>query len=1048
MRIREYISKFLLFFLLAPVLIFFNTGVACASTQNIDKLSDNLDTVSFSKIDDLVNKILDKSDTTGASAVIISNDKTIFRSYGYADIGKSIKVDENSLFEIGSNSKAFTALGILYLEKMGYLSLSDPVKKYIPWFNVKYKGYDDGKYINSDIDLTIENLLHQTSGIPFKTIGNIPEGSSDDMLEDTVRTLENISLDFYPGSKHLYATINYDVLGLIIQKVSGTSYEEFMTKNILLPLGLNDTYVFRSDAIKTGRMSKGYKISFFSSKEYDAPMYRGNTPAGYFISSASDMGRWLKIQMGIIEVPSIFKEIIQISHMGATTVEPSDNYFYGGGWYIHMRGDKIAHAGSNPNFSSMVIMNPGQEIGICILTNLNSNAADYLATNILNIIENKTVSVYKIDSYKSLDRVFSLITIGSIVLSVLFLFITFRAFLEILTSKRCRFKLNGAKVAGILLAVPLLIFLGLCVYYLPNIIFDRLPWDVVAVWGSPFIAWGCIYGFAAACIFMLYILVTFNFPKGNEKGYLALAMLSIINGLTSALIIFTINESFNRNLGYSKELFIYFVFSLLFFVYSMKLIQGKLILITNEIIYDMRMKMISKIMNSSYQAIERIGSSRIFSGLNNDTSAISKMPEVVVGLVSDLLTLIFCLGFLLSKSIYAFIASVSIIVLNGLISYITGEIAKKYWEESRNIQDTFFGQISDLVYGIKELVLCKLRKNGFYHDIKKYARLSTDLNKAASIKILNYNIYNILMYNVIFGVVVFIFPIFMKNISVNELRENLFFVFYMIGPFSTITMAIPQMSSLKINYQRIEDLIKDLGEVCENNTTSMDNERTIDNINIKFSDVEYTYMLQDKSGEKEFVLGPINLEIKSGELTFITGGNGSGKSTLAKLIAGLYSPCKGDILVNGKAAGLDELNECFTAILSDFHLFKKLYGIDYEQNNLKIQELLDSMGIKDKVCINSKGEFGSLDLSTGQKKRLAFVISCMENKPLMLFDEWAAEQDPEFRHYFYMDLLPMLKNKGKGVIVVTHDDRYFSVADKLIKLECGILINDNDKVIA
>ena len=159
-------------------------------------------------------------------------------------------------------------------------------------------------------------------------------------------------------------------------------------------------------------------------------------------------------------------------------------------------------------------------------------------------------------------------------------------------------------MAGLLLAVPILVFFGYCVYYLPNILFSRLPWEAVTVWGSESIPYGSMAGFFAGLLFFSYVLLTFNFPKPNEKNYVALVPLSVINGLTSALIIFTINESFNRELEYSKELLVYFLFALLFFVYTNKLVQGRLIVITNEIAYDKRMGLINRIVHSSYQSIE------------------------------------------------------------------------------------------------------------------------------------------------------------------------------------------------------------------------------------------------------------------------------------------------------------------------------------------------------------------------------------------------------------------------------------------------------------
>ena len=1006
----------------------------------------DLNEIDRNKIDELVNDILQKSKVPGASVVLISGDQTKYLSYGHTDKEQEKDVTPEALYELSSMSKAFTGLGILLLEDEGKLSIDDPITQYIPWLTFQYQGTHDGRKIDNDVELKISNFLYQTSGIPFKTIGDIPLGTADNALEETVKTLVGTKLDFYPGDRHQYATINYDVLGYVIQLVSGQAYEDFIRDRIIQPLGLYNTYLYQSEAQATGYLAQGYKMDFFQAKPYDAPRYRGNTPAGYIFSNAKDMERWMRIQMGLIEIPEQYIRIIERSHIGDTTVTPQGSQYYAPGWSVSIKGENIQHGGNNPNFSSMLIMQPEEGLGICILTNMNSNAAGYLASNILNIIQGKDIAKYTSDSYKNLDTIFSIVIIVAILFGFSFFILLFVAIIDLLKKKRIREKLKGAKVAGILLALPLMTFLGFCIYYLPNILLQRLPWDVVNVWGSPAIMIGCLLSFIAFNIFMIYVLISFNYPKSKERGYVALIPLSLISGVASALIIFTINESFNRNLEYSKELLVYFIFSLAFFVYTIKLLQGRMIIITNEIAYEKRMNMIDKIMCSSYQAIEGIGRDRIFSGLNNDCAALAQVPVIIVSFASNILTLLFCLFFLLTKSIWAFIASLGIILLNGFISFITSRIASKYWGKNRDIQDTYFGQMQDLVNGFKELVLNKLRRFAFWLDMKKYSRMSTDLNKAAAIKFMNFGLYNTIMYNIVFGVVVFAFPIFILNLDVNQLRENLFIVFYMIGPFGAIAGVIPQLTQLNINVKRINKLIADLNEISTGDKT-IEQEINIsypENIIIQFRDVIYKYVVKNKDGEKEeseFTLGPITTEFKSGELVFITGGNGSGKSTLGKLITGLYSPQTGKIIVNGKDADLREQNELFSSVYSDFNLFKKLYGIDYQQKKDMTMEYLDIMKIKDKVEINDEGEFKSIDLSTGQKKRLAFIVSCLEDKPMVLFDEWAAEQDPEFRAYFYDDLLPMLKKQGKGVIVITHDDRYFNKADKLIKLERGVCVS-------
>lgn len=989
------------------------------------------------ELDKIVNKAMDKSGTCGVTVAIVSEDNVDIRTYGYADKISKTKVNEDTLFELGSMSKAFTALGILYLEQEGKLKLTDNVKEYIPWLTFNYKGVYKGKKVNGEVPITIEDILYQTTGIPDNTIGYIPEGNTDDILEKTVRTLDDIDLLFYPGTRFLYATINYDILGLVIQNISNQSYEEFMEEKILKPLKLDNTHMGYATPIDNNNLSKGYKTQFFSVSDYDAPIYRGNTPAGYVISNGTDMVQWMKIQMGIADIPAKYKEIVEKSHMGNTKVASSGDFYYGAGWNIHIRNEKINHGGANPNFSSMIYFT--EKEGICILSNSNSNLPTYIADNYFKIRDDLKIEKYKKSIYKNMDIIFTCILAGSIIIGTAFFILLIIAVAEITKGKRTRIKNNGLRIVGAFTTIPIMIFYGYCIYYLPNVLLGKLPWNVVKVWGSKSIVYGSISGFIMGIVFLTYIIVTFNFTKPKEKNYYALIPLSIINGLTSALIIFTINESFNRNLEYSKELLVYFIFALTFFVYTMKLLQGRMIVITNEIIYEKRITLIDKIIRSSFYKIEKIGSSRIYSGLNNDTKAIGKIPDIIVNLSSNILTLIFCLAYLLSNSLIAFIASVSVISLSCLVGLITSKKATKYWQKNRDIQDIYFGQLSDLVYGFKELVLSKNRRDDFWTEIKKYSRLTAELSKRAAVKFLNFNIYNTLMYNIIFGVVVFIFPLLIIDISVNDLRQTLFMVFYLIGPFGMIMTNIPKITETKVNIKRINQLINELDDtdVQKKNIPSLPRD-----INIQFDKVNYEYIRHNDATNQdytEFTLGPMDLEISTNEITYITGGNGSGKSTLGKLITGLYAPKDGRIYINEKECDTRELNTCFSAVYSDFYLFKKLYGVDITSKQKEIKELLALMKIEDKISIDENGEFQSLNLSTGQKKRIAYIISCLDDKPFILFDEWAAEQDPEFKQFFYTKLLPGLKQRGKGVIVITHDDRYFDLADKILKLECGVI---------
>lgn len=202
-------------------------------------------------------------------------------------------------------------------------------------------------------------------------------------------------------------------------------------------------------------------------------------------------------------------------------------------------------------------------------------------------------------------------------------------------------------------------------------------------------------------------------------------------------------------------------------------------------------------------------------------------------------------------------------------------------------------------------------------------------------------------------------------------------------------------------------------------------------------DVVFSYEGETEE-EEGFTVGPLDFEAQKGEITFIIGGNGSGKTTLAKLLTGLYLPEKGDIRIEGKDLSDNDLGEYFSTVFSGYHLFEKLYDVDMSKKEKMEQadHYREVLRLQDKVEIQDNA-FSTIDLSGGQRKRLALMQCYLEDAPIYLFDEVAADQDPEFRKFFYRDLLQRMKDDGKIVIAITHDDHYFDVADKIVKLDMG-----------
>ncbi|WP_270350570.1 serine hydrolase domain-containing protein [Bacillus thuringiensis] len=358
------------------------------------------------------------SGVPGMSISILADGEVFYFSSGYADLEKGLSASENTLYELASVSKAFTGMGILLLEEQGLLSMTDPIQKYLPWFTLKYQG----KPVDMQ-NLTLNNFLHHTSGLTnIRHIQNIPQGNTPDMLQKTVEKLVDAELAFSPGEQYNYGTVNYDVLGLVIEIVSRQSYEDFMKEQVFIPLGLHQTYVYKEDAQATGQLAQGYRSSFFITTPFNAPDYAGNKPAGYIISNTKDMARWMGIQMGIVQdIPEIFHRAIEKSHRGDMSVSAVNDMYYAAGWSVNAEQTFIEHTGGNPNFSTEVAILPNERTAICLLSN-GANTNINLVLKVKNILNGNLTQSYEISSTQLLDIILSSTTIILCLLAVLLFF--------------------------------------------------------------------------------------------------------------------------------------------------------------------------------------------------------------------------------------------------------------------------------------------------------------------------------------------------------------------------------------------------------------------------------------------------------------------------------------------------------------------------------------------------------------------------------------------------------------------------------------------------
>lgn len=453
-------------------------------------------------------------------------------------------------------------------------------------------------------------------------------------------------------------------------------------------------------------------------------------------------------------------------------------------------------------------------------------------------------------------------------------------------------------------------------------------------------------------------------------------------------------------------------------------------------VYEKRMELLGKILNTSYQKIEGVENGKIPASLNNDTEAISGFSNIVITGATSAVTLISCFVYMGMISLVGVLMAVGFIVVAAGIHYFTGLKANKLWEQTRDIQNVFFRFISDLTGGFKELSLNKNKRQEFQQDMGENCHTYREKRVGGDLKFANVNVIGELLFTFVIGAVVFLFPLLFSDLKVSTLRNYVFVLLYMTGPVHGILGTIPNIFRVRISWKRINELSKELDSIQEAEKQAAPSLEVLEQMELKLQAVEYHY---GKSEGESFGVGPIDCSFRSGEITFITGGNGSGKSTLAKLITGLYAPEQGSISVNGNPVSMRELSEQFSAIFSDFYLFDKLYGVPYTTKEAEISHYLNVLHLQDKVEIQD-GKLNTTKLSTGQRKRLALLISYLEDRPICLFDEWAADQDPEYRAFFYNSLLPELKQRGKCIIAITHDDRYFDLADQVIKMELGKVV--------
>lgn len=456
--------------------------------------------------------------------------------------------------------------------------------------------------------------------------------------------------------------------------------------------------------------------------------------------------------------------------------------------------------------------------------------------------------------------------------------------------------------------------------------------------------------------------------------------------------------------------------------------------LSQDAILQLRMRLSRQILSSEFRHLEQLGAPRLLATLTDDVQSVANAVFVIPSLCIDMAIVAGCLLYIgwLSWKVFLMVFGFSVVAIGTCQPIL--KRAEQMLGLVREDQDLLFKHFRTITEGIKELKLNYQRRQAFLEeDLESSANLFRRHNVHSLILFASVSSWGQFLFFFAVGFVLFALPRLLA-ISAQTLAGYIFTFAYLMMPMNNVINNLPLVSRASVALQKIEALGLSLADSAEVPTDPLKSTSSWQRLEIK--GVTYPY---GQEQDDNFILGPINLTFQPGELIFIVGGNGSGKSTLAKLITGLYIPKSGEIFLDGEL--ITEQNrewyrQHFSAVFSDFYLFERLLGLDNPDLDAKAQYYLKQLQLERKVKIEN-GRLSTTALSQGQRKRLALLTAYLEDRPIYLFDEWAADQDPVFKQVFYTQFLPELRERGKTVLAITHDDQYFQLADRLVKLDYG-----------
>ena len=447
-----------------------------------------------------------------------------------------------------------------------------------------------------------------------------------------------------------------------------------------------------------------------------------------------------------------------------------------------------------------------------------------------------------------------------------------------------------------------------------------------------------------------------------------------------------------------------------------------------------------QIRHSELLSIEDVGRARIVAAITSDTAVLTQASNMLAFTVQGAVLIVFVAIYVAFLSIAAILTTIVVVSIAAVIFHQKNRRLVSEKQRAAAWERRLFDRLTDFLDGFKEVRLNSARSTDLFNDAVDVSRTAANIKINTQAETFRMIVTSQISMYVLLGAVVFVAPQFSDTLGGAALTKTTTALMFIVGACFGLVQSIPILLNANASADRLVQLENALRATATRPREVPDGEA----------------FRQDRDAQHQFSL---RRQVFRGRLQdwpdrFHLAARGAGFHHRRQWVGQIdipegsfrpLSPDSGEIILDGRHidnSTRDEYRALMSAIFFDYHLFRRLYGVSDPEPG-EVGRLLGLFRLTEKTGLVD-GEFRTLELSGGQRRRLALIVSLLEKRPILLLDEWTAEQDPEFRRKFYDELLPDLMKAGATVVVITHDDRYLDELDlpaRRIRMDEGKIVD-------